>query len=175
MKLDKRYSALIVASLVFGSSSALADTFDLDCVIKGEPALGLVDTNAVEQRVFGQKVETVSASDERIVIGFKREQVVVNRSDNTVFVDGKKMDNAVCEVKNYKVVAASAEQLSAQASSSASSSELSELQRRLVVLEEENEKLRKSVDDILDLFEYLADKNVSANERVIEKIKSIMK
>ena len=173
MKLDKRYSALIVACSVFGSSSVLADTFDLDCVIKGKPALGIIDTNAVEQSVFGQKVETLSVSDERVVIGSKRAQIVVNRSDNTVFADGKQVDNAVCEVKNYKVVAASAEQLSAQASNSASSSELSELQQRLVVLEEENDKLRKSVDDILDLVEYLSEKNVSANERVIEKIERI--
>lgn len=173
MKIDKNYLALIMAFSVFGSSPVLADTFDLDCVIKGKPALGIVDTNAVGQRIFGQKVETLSVSDERVVIGFKREQVIVNRSDNTVFVDGKKMENAVCEVKNYKVVAASAEQLSSQASNAASSSELSELQQRLVVLEKENERLRKSVDDILDLVEYLADKNVSANQRVIEKLKGI--
>jgi len=175
MKLGVSYSALIIACFVFGSGTAWADTFDLDCVIKGKPALGIVDTNAVEQRVFGQKVEMLSVSDERVLIGFKREQLVVNRSDNTVFVDGKKMDDATCEIKNYEIVAASAQQLSAQADSSASSSELSEIKERLSMLEEENENLRESIDDILDVVEYLADKNVSTGERVLEKLEGISK
>lgn len=119
-------------------------------------------------------------SDERVVIGFSREQVVVNRNDNTVFVDVEKMDDATCEVKNFQVVAASAEQLAAQASHSASSSELGEIQQglemleeELVMLKEENEALRETMDDILDVVQYLADKNVSTGERVLEKIDNI--
>ena len=174
MKLKLNYAVVTICYLVLSSSTASADTFDLDCIINGEAALGIIDTNAAEQRVFGQKVETLTISDERVVIGFDREQVVVNRSDNTVFVDGIKMDGALCEVKNYQAVAASAEQLSAQASNSASSSELSEIQRRLVILEEENENLRELLDGILDVVEYMADRDASTSERVFEKLEGLV-
>ena len=66
-----------------------------------------------------------------------------------------------------------AKQPSAPNSSSTSSSELSEVQRRLVMLEKENEKLRNSIDDILDMVEYLADRNLGTSERVLEKIGDI--
>ena len=42
-----------------------------------------------------------------------------------------------------------------------------------MILEKENEKLRNSIDDILDMVEYLADRNLGTSERVLEKIGDI--
>ena len=47
------------------------------------------------------------------------------------------------------------------------------LEEELVMLKEENEALRETMDDILDVVQYLADKNVSTGERVLEKIDNI--
>jgi hypothetical protein len=174
MKLRLNHAVATICCLVFGSGIAQADTFDLDCVIKGEAALGIIDTNAVEQKVFGEKVESLSISDERVVIGFKREQIIVNRADRTVFVDGKVMENTTCEVKNYKVVAASEQQLSTQADSAVSSSELGEIKKSLMMLEDENKKLRELLDGILDVVEYMADRDASTSEKVLEKLKGLV-
>lgn len=53
MKLGLNYVAALTVCFASFSGAAEADTLDLDCVINGKAALGIVDTNAVGQRVFG--------------------------------------------------------------------------------------------------------------------------
>jgi len=174
MKLRLNHAVATICCLVFGSGIAQADTFDLDCVINGNPILGILDTNAEEQNAFGIKIDSLSVSDERVVIFNKEEgQLVVNRVDETVFLDGQQMDGT-CEVKNYKVVAASEQQLSAQADSAVSSSELGKIKKSLMILEEENKKLRELLDGILDVVEYMADRDASNSEKVLEKLKGLV-
>ena len=175
MKFYPNYPATLICCLVLGSSIAQADTFDLDCVIMGRPGLGIVDTNAVEQRVFGEKVESLSVNDQRVVFDFRNgNQIVVNRTDKTVFMDGEKMEDSTCEVKNYTVVPASEQLRSAQADSAVSPSELDEIIKRIMMLEEENKKLRELLDGILDVVEYMADRDASTSEKVFEKLKGLV-
>jgi hypothetical protein len=174
MKLRLNYAVATICCLVFGSGGAQADTFDLDCVINGEAALGVLDTNAEEQHAFGIKIDSLSVSDERVVISNKDEgQLVVNRVDETVFLNGQQMDGT-CKIKNYTVSAVSELQLSAQAGSAVSSNDLDEIKESLMMLEEENKNLRELLDGILDVVEYMADRDASTSERVLEKLEGLV-
>lgn len=174
MKLRLNYAVATICCLVIGSGVAQADTFDLDCVVNGNPIIGNFDTNAEEQSAFGLNIDSLSVSDERVVIFNKKEgTLVVSRIDKTVFLDGQQMDGT-CEVKNYKVVAASEQQLSAQADSVVSSSELAEIKKSLMMFEDENKKLRELLDGILDVIEYMADRDASTSEKVLEKLKGLV-
>jgi uncharacterized membrane protein len=84
------------------------------------------------------------------------------------------MEGSTCEVKNYTVVPASEPQLSAQADSAVSPSELDEIIKRIMMLEEENKKLRELLDGIVDVVEYMADRDASTSEKVFEKLKGLV-
>jgi hypothetical protein len=167
----------IIIGALLGScfvAAAQADTFDLHCVVKGDSTLGIIDTNAAGQQAFGQEVRSSTATDDRIVVNFKVEQLIVMRSDNSVFVDGELMPDATCEVKNYLVVAPTEQQLKAANDSGISSGELDDLNEKIKNLQDENKKLSDLLYEVIDIVEYIADKNISANERVIEKLLNVV-
>lgn len=84
------------------------------------------------------------------------------------------MEDTTCEVKNYTVVPASEQLRSAQADSAVSPSDLDEIIKRIMMLEEENKKLRELLDGILDVVEYMADRDASTSEKVFEKLKGLV-
>ena len=43
-----------------------------------------------------------------------------------------------------------------------------------MMLEDENKKLRELLDGILDVVEYMADRDASTSEKVLEKLKGLM-
>ena len=77
MKLRLNYAVATICCLVIGSGVAQADTFDLDCVVNGNPIIGNFDTNAEEQSAFGMNIDSLSVSVERVVIFNKKEGTLV--------------------------------------------------------------------------------------------------
>lgn len=164
--------ALAAALATLSAAAAQADTFDLDCLIQGKPALGIVDTNLAEQKVFGEPASGIRLSEERLVMTVGREQLVVDRANNTVFVDGEMMPNATCEIRNF-VAAAPTTAAAAPAPTAPADGALAALTERLDRLEDENLELRDQIEKLADALIYLTDRQETTYVNLFDKLEGI--
>jgi len=161
---------------IVSAAAAQADTFDLDCLIKGKPAIGIVDTNLAEQKVFGEPASGIQLSEQRLVMTLGREQLVVDRSNNTVFVDGEMMPDATCEIRNFVVAAATPGTSAAAAPGPAAvpaDAVIIALTERLDRLEEENHALRDQIEGLADALMYLTDRQDATYSNLFDKLEGI--